>query len=248
MSRCGSTLLAQMFAAVSENSVSSEPEPLDAVVQWVRLAQIEPETAVAAVRAIIAALGRVRGNGATRHIIKLDPWHAFDLPLFRQVFPDVNWVYLYRDPVEVMVSTMTQPGLHTAPGLLPEQLIGVPFDAGMAREEFAARVLAGISTAVIDHWRLGGAMLISYPDIVESASGIIATHFNIPVTEKDAAAMPAAAKRDAKEPQQEFLNDSARKHSAASPAIKSAVDRWLLPVDRQLGQLAQNTPRPSLNR
>jgi hypothetical protein len=241
MSRCGSTLMAQMFAAVPEHIVSSEPEPLDAVIQWARLADIDDETAVTALRAIVSALGRDRGYGAQRHIIKLDAWHTFSLPLFRAAFPNVNWIYLYRDATEVMVSTMQQPGLHTAPGALPESVVGFAFDPSTSLENYAARVLAEVGNSVLRNWHLGGGMLIAYPDIVKAATVSIAAHFNVAFDEASTALVAAAALRDAKSPQQLFVSDVARKQTAKTVAVVHAVDQWMKPVQIALEQLAKST-------
>ena len=239
MSRCGSTLLAQMFAAVPENCVSSEPEPLDAVTQWAQLADIEPRLADKAIQAIVAALGRHRGNNATRHLIKLAPWQTFALPSMRSAFPDVNWVYLYREPAEVMVSVMHRPGLHTVDGLLPAQ-VTVNAGAGSASaEEFAARVLAAMGDTVIENWTLGGGFLVAYPDIVNAATGSITAHFGMNSTREDAALMRSASKRDAKMPEQQFAADSERKRTEATEAMIAAAEMYLEPVHHQLIQLEQ---------
>jgi hypothetical protein len=240
MSRCGSTLLAQMLAAVPANAVSSEPEPLDGVMQWVRLAPAEPEVAVAAIRAIVAALGRDRGTGATGHVIKLETWHVFSLPHFRAAFPAVNWVHLYRNGIEVMVSQMRDPGMHTIAGTLPASILGFAADPGMAQQDFTAAVLARVGETIIEHWPLGGGMIVAYPDIRDAASGPIAAHFSLSCDTQAMALMAAAAKRDAKAPQQGFTNDVSRKQAAATPDMESATQRWLLPVQAQLQRLAEN--------
>ena len=239
MSRCGSTLLAQMFAAISEVAVSSEPEPLDGVISWARMNQIDEEKAVYAVRAIVAAIGRDRGTGAQRHIIKLDAWHAFSFPLIRAAFPAVNWVHLYRNAIEVMVSTMQQPGLHTAPGMLPESVTGFAVESGTSHEDYAAKVLGGIGKSIIKNMYLGGGMLVAYPDIVAAAIGPIANHFSLSLDDLGVAAMFATTQRDTKDALQNFLDDSARKQAIAveSDALLYAVERWMTPVEQALRQL-----------
>jgi hypothetical protein len=234
MSRCGSTLLAQMLAAVPSHAVSSEPEPIDGVIQWARLGQVDNETALTAIRAIVAALGRDRGTGAERHIIKLEAWQAFSLPLFRTAFPTVNWVHLHRNSVEVLVSTMQQPGVHTAPGMLPEHIVGFPVDAIMSLEDFAARVLSGIGEAIIKHQDLGGGLIIE-----KAAAGPIADHFSLSLDTESAAMMKAAARRDSKDPQQGFSSDAARKQAAATDTMRSAAARWMQPVEQRLLQLSR---------
>jgi hypothetical protein len=239
MSRCGSTLLAQMFAAVPENCVSSEPEPLDGVTQWVQLADIEPHLAGRAIRAIVAALGRDRANNATRHVIKLAPWQTFALPRMRSAFPDVNWVYLYREPVEVMVSVMHRPGLHTVDGLLPAQMTGNAGAGSASAEEFAARVLAAMGETVIGNRESGGGMLIAYPDIVDAATGPVIKHFDIADSDEDTALMRSASMRDAKMPEQQFAADSVRKRTEASEAMIGAAEIYLEPVHHHLIGLAR---------
>jgi hypothetical protein len=241
MSRCGSTLLAQMFAAVPENCVSSEPEPLDGITQWVQLADIDPQLADKAIQAIVAALGRHRGNNAARHLIKLAPWQTFALPLMRSAFPDVNWVYLYREPVEVMVSVMHRPGLHTVDGLLPAQVTGNAGAGSASAEKFAARVLAAMGETVVENWELGGGMLIAYPDIIEAASGSIMTHFGMNSTAEDTALIRTASRRDAKMPEQQFATDNVRKRTEASDAMIAAAEMYLEPVHQHLIGLEQKT-------
>lgn len=241
MSRCGSTLLAQMFAAVPENCVSSEPEPLDGVTQWVQMASIEPLRADKAIRAIVAALGRDRGNDAARHVIKLAPWQTFALPIMRSAFPEVNWLYLYREPIEVMVSVMHRPGLHTVAGMLPEQVIRNAGVGSASAEEFAARVLADMGQTVLEHWHLGGGLLLAYPDIIEAATGPIMTHFGIEVVGEQAVLMKDAAAHDAKMPEQKFASDTHRKRADASEAIKAAVQIYLHPTHLHLIELERKS-------
>ena len=242
MSRCGSTLLAQMLAAVPEIAVSSEPEPLDGVISWARMNQIDEERAIIALRAIVAAIGRDRGTGAQRHIIKLDAWHAFSFPLLRAAFPAVNWVHLYRNAAEVMVSTMRQPGVHTAPGMLPESITGFSLDDSMTHEEFAARVLAGIGQSIIEHMDVGGGMVVAYPDIIAAAIGPITSHFSLSLDDRNVAAMLAPTQKDVKDVSQSFSDDSTFKQNVAaeSDKILMAVERWMIPVEQELQRLSLN--------
>ena len=55
-------------------------------------------------RDAVAALG----NGPV--YIKLDASHNRNHALIRAAFPETPWVFLYRDPVEVLVSQLAKPG------------------------------------------------------------------------------------------------------------------------------------------
>src|SRR2546430_2644461 len=119
MSRCGSTLLTQMLAALAHNIVISEASPIDAVVRapHVRPALSDDQHALW-LRWMIGALGQPRSGNERHYFIKLDCWHTLALPLFRRAFPDVPWGFLYRDPVEVLVSQLRMPGPQIIPRML----------------------------------------------------------------------------------------------------------------------------------
>ena len=136
LSRCGSTLVSRMLAALPQVSMISEAAPLDEVLRAERVEWL---------RWIVAALGQRRSAGQSRYFLKMDAWHIHQLPLIRQAFPDTPWVFLYRDPVEVVVSQLRSPGLLGAPGAMdPAALRMKPEDFGLERQEWCVRVLAAI--------------------------------------------------------------------------------------------------------
>jgi hypothetical protein len=73
---------------------------------------------------MVAALGQARA-GESRLFLKLDCWHVRDLPLFRRAFPDTPWVFLYREPVEVLVSHLRRRGVQMIPELVPSARLGL---------------------------------------------------------------------------------------------------------------------------
>jgi hypothetical protein len=78
ISRCGSTLLAQMLARLDSHIVLSEPPPLDALL---RAPYDDPAIAAAqldALRALLAAYGQPRGGSERHVVIKLDAWNIFE--------------------------------------------------------------------------------------------------------------------------------------------------------------------------
>ncbi|MFM5894149.1 MAG: sulfotransferase [Novosphingobium sp.] len=229
MSRCGSTLAAQMLSAVPAHAVSSEPEPLDAVLRWAVDSGIEAEPADAAVRAIVAALGRMRLPGQTSHFIKLEVWHTHYLPALRRAFEQTNWVYLHRDPVEVLVSLIEQPSMHTLPG--------VAFDTQLEASDgadFTARALAGYSRAVVTNWGVGGGVALDYPDIARAMPSTVARHFGLSLSDTDRSIMEQAGSRNAKAPSETFSSDSERKRAAAGPEVRAAAEHWLDPIRQTL--------------
>lgn len=230
MSRCGSTLAAQMLGALPGHAVSSEPEPLDAVLRWCAESGAGIDQAKAAVRAMVAALGRDRGHGGTLHFIKLEVWHTLFLPLLRQALPQVNWIYLHRDPVEVLVSLRDMPSHHIIPSVIPPGYFGLSELPELPLDEFAPFVLARLASAVADHWQLGGGLVIDYPQLRMAMPGSVARHFGLSLGAAELAQMERAATRDAKNPDQAFSDDTARKRAVAGPDIVAAAEHWLTPV------------------
>lgn len=246
MSRCGSTLAAQTFAALPGTIVLSEAEPFDAVVRWAIESGAPQEAQIAALRAIAAALGRDRSGTTQRVIFKFDSWHVLALPLLRAAFPATPWVYLYRDPLEILVSQQRRRGIHTVAGLLPTAALDIPGAAGMDGDDYAASVLARTGQAVLDHWHVGGGLLVDYAALPGAIVSEIAPHFGIVPDAAGRAAMIAVARRDAKEPDRPFTPDSAEKQQAASPAIRRAARDIAAPVHARLDALRRSS-RSSLS-
>ena len=167
MSRCGSTLVSQMLAAVPEHLVLSEPGPIDSVL---RAREMQPDLSdgerVTWLRSMVGALGQARGP-QTRMFVKFDAWSALELPVIRRAFPDVPWLFLFRDPVEVLGSHAGRPGAHVIPGALPPGLFGVP--VGTPLLEHAARVLARISEAALEWEDDPLTTFVDYADLPDDA-------------------------------------------------------------------------------
>jgi hypothetical protein len=124
-SRCGSTLIAQMLAAQPENVVISEASPVDVVLRsHLRDPGISEEQRILWLRWLLNAFGQRRFGEEKRLFVKFDSWHALFLPLIRRAFPDVPWIFVYREPVEVLLSHGRRRGGQMIPGVLEPGLFG----------------------------------------------------------------------------------------------------------------------------
>ncbi len=223
MSRCGSTLVAQMLAAVPHHVVASEAAPIDDMLQWAVSSGVPLDHQVAALRAIVAALGRNRTGAARRYFLKLDAWHIFALPLFRAAFPDTPWIFLYRQPEEVVVSHVGMPGVHFVTGML-SVTEAIADDSIASMEGRGAAVLARYLDAAVEHFPSGRGMLVNYTELLAAMRSVIPAHFGFSPDSDEQAAMLAATTRHSKAPDQTFSDDTARKRAAVTPAIATAVD------------------------
>ena len=243
MSRCGSTLVSQMLAAAPGNVVVSEAPPFDSILLLAhRHPEIPLDRRVGLLRAMAAALGRDRFGDRARFAIKLDAWHALALPLLRAAFPDTPWVFLFRDPVEVMVSHMRAPGAQTVPGAMPPGLYGFDESVPMPLEQYTARALGAICGAAIGHRDLGGAMFVDYASLPNAVEQRILPHFGIAPSDAERAAMRAATTHDAKATRNSFTPDSHGKQAEASDAVRAAADDHLAAIHRQLLALTGGAP------
>jgi hypothetical protein len=236
MSRCGSTLAAQMLAALDDSIVVSEAAPIDAVL---RLGRGLPEDdAARALRAIVAAFGRKRTGREKRYFVKLDCWHTLALPLFRRAFPAVPWIFLYRDPAEVLVSQMRERGMQMVPQFLPPDLFGIAEADGTLDENYCARVLGAICRAVFDHRGLGGGLMLNYRALPEALWTAVLAHFGVSCSDAERDAMRRTATCNAKSPGMPFAADAQAKRQAATAKVRGAAARHLGEIYDRLESLS----------
>ncbi len=239
MSRCGSTLVAQMLAALPQNIVISEAGPVDTILRANYYdPSITPAQQITWLRALLSAYARPR-HGECHFYVKLDSWHTLELPLIQAAFPDVPWIFLYRDPVQVLVSHQRQRGSQLVPGLLPPQWLGLDppsFGVGTAGgssggslDEYGARVLQRVCVAVLQHIN-ARARFVNYQQLPAAVWGEIAAHFGTEYSESDVASMRQAAQFDAKNPSLTFSADAQAKAQAASSGLRRLAETWLQPV------------------
>jgi hypothetical protein len=209
MSRCGSTLVSRMLTAAGYRVISEAP-PIDQAIRADREDWL---------RAIVAALG-----GGVPYFVKLDSWHIHSLTLIRAAFPLAPWIFLHRDPVEVLVSHHRRPGRQSVPGLMdPGTLRLEPEAAGLARDEWCARMLAAMCRAAREAQFEAGGLFIDYRQLPGAVFGGIARHFRISFDDAAAGRMREAASYDAKNPQVAFEPDSIAKQADGVTARELAA-------------------------
>lgn len=229
MSRCGSTLVAQMLAAVPEHLVLSEPGPLDSVLRAPASPVVAADQRRTWLRWMVAALGQPRGAQAAL-FVKFDAWSVTELALVRRTFPHVPWLFLFRDPVEVLVSHLRRPGAHVIPGALPAAALGLPATSegtGVSLVEHAARVLARICEQALEWATDPLVTFVDYDELPGFVLDDLLAAWAVPVSAAGLRCMAAAARRDAKNPCLEFEPDDGAKHKWATPEIRAAADRWV---------------------
>ncbi len=233
MSRCGSTLVSRMLQSTERNVVLSEPPPIDSVLR----AHIQNPSLTTEARAewlgwMVSALGRKRRPVDEAVFVKFDCWSVAEMTVAHRAFPGVPWIFLYRDPVEVLVSHLNAPSLWSIPGGLPPTVFGLdPAEvADVPRDEYCARLLGRICEVAVDRIRdTPGGLLINYSSLPDCFYSDVATHFGLDYSPAEIAQIRETASFNSKAPWFVFDPDTHRKQSAATDRIRELADRWIRP-------------------
>ena len=244
MSRCGSTLLSQMLAAAPANIVISEAPPIDDILRGhFRNPGITEEQRVQWLQWLVSVLGWRRNLAEKNVFIKFDSWHVMFLPLIQRAFPGVPWIFLYREPLEVMASAKKQLGAQMIPGVLQPALFG--WDAAAVGQiqlfEYVARVLARLCEAAQVQAQAGNGKLVNYRQLPTAVWPALMDYWQVKFSADETARMLGAAQLNAKNPFLPFEPDSQAKRDSASPELRALTQQWLDGVYQQLEAQRQAT-------
>ncbi len=226
MSRCGSTLVSKMLGACEGNIALSEPSPLDVILRT----PISHEERLRLARAWVTAC-TVPRFGERAIFIKADCWHFRYVEFLQEAFPEARWIFLYREPIEVIVSHVQEPSPWTTQGLMDAALLDMTAEeaAALSREDYV-----GKSLGIVLEWAIRNAqdpcgMLVNYSELPGAFLDRILPHFGVAYSVEEVAAMEAAAQQNAKEPALAFEADVERKQKAAKPWMRDVAARWIEP-------------------
>lgn len=127
VSRCGSTLAAQLLGLDRTHIVLAEVPFIDDLL---RASYREPESPIEnpeeAVKSAFRFYGQQRHGAETRLFVKADSWHIFFYPLLRALYPTVPFFLLYRSPDEVLYSHRRRRGMQSVPGVIERDILWAP--------------------------------------------------------------------------------------------------------------------------
>ena len=238
MSRCGSTLVSQMFAALESSVVISEAPPIDQVLraQFQNVA-VDESVRVRWLRGVIHALGQRRTGHERHYFVKFDSWHILQLPLIVKAFPQVPWIFIYRDPVEVMVSHYRQCGAQMMPGIIAPEWLGLKTANFTSLEEYCARVLGNICAATVAHHESGRGRLVHFRELPGAVPGSLLKFFGMECREDEISLMRHVTQFNAKTPSLTYEDDSAAKHREATDDLRQLAQEWIAGPYEKLEQL-----------
>jgi len=228
VSRCGSTLVARMLAALPDHVVLSEPPIIDDVLQLHRHRRdVTDDDRIALLRGTVAATARAAPGGHRRLFVKLDAWSIFELPLIRRAFPLTPLLFLHRHPLEVLVSLIRRPSLTLVRGTVtPAQLgLTVAERDALSPEEHAAAILGAFFRAARAF--RDAVIPVGYEQLPRFVWDAMPGCAFDPAEQ---ALLAKAAAGDPKNQDAPFTPDAEEKRRAATPALIAAAQRWCLPA------------------
>ena len=219
MSRCGSTLVAQALAALESSIVVSEAAPLRSVLRAAAAGRADVDEAATWLQTLVNAYAQPRFPCETRLVVKFMAADVLDIALVRRAFPDVPWIFLTRDSLEVLASLDAGAGIDTVPGTIPPEALGLDPDAIMSLPRDACRchVLAAFGRTALTTLGSGGGLVLDYDDLPDALWTRIPEHFGFRPDPAAVELMRSVAQRHAKNPGRPFVPDGDAKRAAAAP-------------------------------
>ncbi len=236
-SRCGSTLVAQVLASVPEHTVISEATILSSIIQPpARAPEASRGQRAPLLRSVVNALAQPRTEREGRCFIKFGAGSVRDLDLIQCAFPNVPWIFLYRDPLEVMSALLRIRSESLPPGLIESRLLDEDIETvrAMRPSEFWARVLGSRMEAALQAYEPGRARLVNYSQLPEVVWSSLLGFFGANCSESTIETMKTAGRFNAKEPSRLFVDDGESKRTTATDEVRAHVDRLLMPFYERL--------------
>lgn len=219
MSRCGSTLISQALAAFESDIVVSEAAPLRSVLRAARAGRAPPEQAVAWLRGLVNAYAQPRFSYEARLFVKFMAADVLDIALVRRAFPDVPWLFVTRDPAEVLASQARAAGIDLVRGQLVPDALGLAADAvwTMDATAYQAHVLAAFAGAARDAWPSGGGLVVDYAELPDALLTKVLPHFGLNADAGAIEVLRGVCARHSKAPDTPFVLDRDPNRAGAAP-------------------------------
>jgi hypothetical protein len=211
VSRCGSTLLSQLLSLSPRNIVLSEVPFLD---EMLRLShknkgylQNESDHYF---QSALSFYGMRRALVQQNLFIKTDSWHIMFYDRLRKLFPDVPFVLLYRNPLEVLLSHQRKKGMHAVPGLIEPEIFGFGKEELKSKslDVYLAQVLEKYFTVYLQSFgKDKNVMLVNYNEGMMSIMKKIDGKVGMSHSEHEWEMMKERAGFDAKYPNHKFSEE-----------------------------------------
>jgi hypothetical protein len=260
-SRCGSTLVANALIGMNptQHRTYSESTPPAVAIKSVcgetyQLCSVDQASWV--LRDVMYLMSRSNDPLEERVFFKFQSVTTRNLPVFLKAFPDVPWIFVYRDPVQVMMSHIRDGidrancvrGRQRPPRIVQDivqrrgtDLEGRPLNLqSMPGEYFCAAHLASITESALsalqddpDEVAKHRGIPVRYDDLPEILyQEILPNHWGVTVSPEEVENILQVSGKYAKgrgNRAGDFQGDSEQKEEEASTLVKQAAELFLKP-------------------
>jgi hypothetical protein len=206
ISRCGSTLLSQLLDINPEHIVLSEVPFFDEVLRApVQGRWTENVPAPEIFKAAMQLYGQKRTGIESRLFIKTDSWHVCFYKTLRELYPDVPFIFLYRDPGEVIRSQQKKRGMQAVPGVVEAEVFGFDNEPVTDLDVYMSRVMERYFTLFKEIMQTDHrSLLVNYNEGMMKVAAQTASFAGVHLSEEDREKMELRCRYNAKYPDQVF--------------------------------------------
>lgn len=248
-SRCGSTLVANSLATVDpeKNRVYSESAPL---ISAMKTANDESPEGIQFIKDIVYIMGRTNKIQEENLFFKIQSIGTTVMKGLRLAFPDVPWIFVYRDPVQVMMSHM--PSAQTKQAVCLRSRLRPPPELRQFIEKTTSQSLHSLtlyescathlallcSLILAENSSTNTGRMVNYKDFPNSLlDDIFPDYFGILVTSIGRSRVLRESSQYSKggdNRSRTWKPDSQFKEKQATPELKNAADKFLYPIYNKL--------------
>ncbi len=235
-SRCGSTLVANSCRALEGALVVAEPPVLDKLISRFFTDRDEDGTKElfysVLLKCAVSALGQRRLGNERHYFIKFATASILQFHRIRRIWPTVPALFLYRDPVEVIVSNLqnipewmtieSNPKTSAAIVDVSEEDL-----TSLCPEEFCARALGRFYSAAASA-QDENSLLCNYDKLSADTLLRLMRFFRVPISQEEADRIRQDASLYSKDSSRTFRTDSDVKRANASERVTELAKQWAL--------------------
>ena len=238
-SRCGSTLVANACRSLNNSIVLSEPYAVDKLVaRFITDVDDPVKEALYSVflRAVVNALAQHQNANEQRVFIKFSCCSVSQIERIRRIWPRVPCVFLYRDPVETIVSNVSNPPAWLVGGddgdhrILAHITLTSPAQvAGMSLEELCARSIGSFFSTALTLAN-DNSMLLNYTQLSLPGISRILNFFNARPSPEELERIASGSRIYSKavSATREFAADADAKQKVATNHVREVAERWAM--------------------
>lgn len=259
-SRCGSTLVANLLQAANPDGhrvYSESPPPVDILRQGDRFT---PEMLAPLLRDVVYLMSRSNDEHETHVFFKIQSLGTRYLPVFLTAFPETPWTFVFREPVQVLMSHFKGGPRHVSrakcaqyytrpPPIVQQKLRANKHQHDKpSYEEFCAAHFATLTETALKYLQVPGShgVAVEYsqlPDIMWTT--ILPRTWQIPISADGIASMKETAAQYSKGRGSQagitFEGDAEEKQEAAWEAVEKAAQSFLSGSYEKLQALSKRT-------